>query len=513
MTKAEAVELARQEHEGGGHWHRDSIKLALLDRIHCPGLDACIVSAVLDCARCKGFGGTWLHSLLNPITRHHPFELLVGDYLSMPVGKGGFNNVGLYLDTYSQHAWGFMFKKAGSGSTTVKSLTNIFHNFAPSETFMTDGGPHFKCEEVEKFCEGWGTKTHVMAAYSPWVNGLVEGTNKLLLYILARLCAPELGEDGWNNTKWEDLPRTWPDHFDRAIRILNWRILPSLKFSPKELLLGLVVNTVNTPLEASASLLPPEDIDVHFAYAAQQCLNGYSQAVQHAIRRKVAFDKKVIKSQGGRVTFTKGQLVQVYRSDLANTLSTERKLTPMWSMPRRVTSRLENSYTLETLDGKPFSGQFSARRLREFIPREGTELAKVQKDVMAKAGEEEQRMAEEEKREVKRLREEDQEALKKMERVTDEWTAEEDLPGTGTEGEGNGYTEGTMEGPGWEGDSGEALGDSLQEVDEAEVDKAPTFFYEDGECELVEEEDIGIAGQVKAHHGTGGCQAARTPPS
>jgi hypothetical protein len=251
----------------------------------------------------------------------------------MPTGKGGFNNVGLYLDTFSQHVWGYMFKGAGSGKTTVKSLTNIFHNFAPSETFMTDGGSHFKCEEVENFCTTWGTETHVVAAYSPWVNGLVEGTNKLLLYILARLCAPELGEDRWNTTQWEDLPRTWPDHFDRAIRILNWRILPALKFSPKELLLGLVVNTVNTTLEASASLLPPQDIDVHFAYATQQRLDGYSQAVQHAIRRKAAFDKKVINSRGGQVTFMKGQLVQVYRSDLTHTLSTEKKIAPMWSPP------------------------------------------------------------------------------------------------------------------------------------------------------------------------------------
>jgi len=237
-----------------------------------------------------------------------------------------------------------MFKKAGSGSTTVKSLTNIFHNFAPSETFMTDGGPYFKCKEVEKFCKGWGMKVHVVAAYSPWVNGLVEGTNKLLLYILAQLCAPELCEDGWNNTKWEDLPRTWPDHFGQVIRILNWHILPSLKFLPKELLLGLVMST---PLEASASLLPLEDIDMHFAYAAQQHLSGYSQAVQHAIHHKAVFK------------FTKGQLVQVYQSNLTNTLSTERKLAPMWLPPCQVTFRLANSYTLKTLDGKPFSGQFS----------------------------------------------------------------------------------------------------------------------------------------------------------
>ena len=102
------------------------------------------------------------------------------------------------------------------------------------------------------------------------MNGLVEGTNKLLLYVLAQLCAPEIGEDGWQSTEWNTLPRTWPDHFQEAVNVLNWRILPALKFSPKELLLGLVVNTASTPLETSTSVLTPSDVDNHLTYAAQQ---------------------------------------------------------------------------------------------------------------------------------------------------------------------------------------------------------------------------------------------------
>jgi len=31
VSKVEAVELARAEHEQGGHWHHDPIKMALLD--------------------------------------------------------------------------------------------------------------------------------------------------------------------------------------------------------------------------------------------------------------------------------------------------------------------------------------------------------------------------------------------------------------------------------------------------------------------------------------------------
>ena len=56
----------------------------------------------------------------------------MGDYLSMPPRKGGFHTIGLYLDTFTQHVWGFKFKTAGTGKTTVKSLEDIYGGFAPA---------------------------------------------------------------------------------------------------------------------------------------------------------------------------------------------------------------------------------------------------------------------------------------------------------------------------------------------------------------------------------------------
>ena len=172
-----------------------------------------------------------------------------------------------------------------------------------------------------------------------------------MLYVLARLCASEVGEDGWQGMSWSELPKTWPDHFDEAIQILNWRILLALKFSPKELLLSLIVNTTPTPLEISSSMPATQDFDTHMAYAAQQRLDGYSEAVRHAMDRKTRFDRRVLDSREGEAVFQKGQLVQIYRKDLAKTISSERKLTPMWSEPHRVSERLLNSYKLETLGG------------------------------------------------------------------------------------------------------------------------------------------------------------------
>lgn len=180
---------------------------------------------------------------------------------------------------------------------------------------------------------------------------------------------------------------TWPNHLDEAIHALNTRLLPTLKFSPKELLFGLVVNTQPTPLTESASALRTPDAPTHIAYVEQQRIDGYEEMVRHAIKRKTAFDRRVLKRAPGEVIFREGQLVQVYRNDLDYTFKADRKILPKWSVPRRIKSRLQNAYKLETLEGASLQGEYSARRLRAFTPREGTELAMKQKEYERKKAE------------------------------------------------------------------------------------------------------------------------------
>ena len=120
---------------------------------------------------------------------------------------------------------------------------------------------------------------------------------------------------------------------------------------------------------------------MQMAYVAQQRLDGYAEMVAHAIKRKSTYDKRVLRRKPGEVIFSKGQLVQIYRSDLDYTFKTERKLLPKWSSPQRVVSRNLNSYSLAKLDGSPITGLFSARRLQEFVPREGTRLAQEQAEL------------------------------------------------------------------------------------------------------------------------------------
>jgi hypothetical protein len=233
------------------------------------------------------------------------------------------------------------------------------------EVFMADGGLDFAGTAVGEWCLGHNSRYQQVAAYSPWVNGLLEGTNGKLLSHLKRLCALNLGEDEWAKiTKFEDLPAVWPDHFDAAIEHLNHRILPAYKFSPDELCLGTVVNTLETPITVSSEELAEASIAIQNEYVAQQNLDAYLHILDHANKQKAAFNKKVLASRDGVIEYKKGHLMQIRDSKLDFTLATEVKLLPRWGAPHHVVDCIRNSYQLQTIQGLPVSGVVSARRLR-----------------------------------------------------------------------------------------------------------------------------------------------------
>jgi len=107
-------------------------------------------------------------------------------------------------------------------------------------------------------------------------------------------------------------------------------------------MLGLVVNTKPTGIDQSTLPIMEEDVSMQMAYVDQQRIDSYAEAVAHAVRQKSAFDKKVLARAPGEVIFSKGQLVQIYQSDLDDTFKMERKILPKWSPPYQVAARKLN---------------------------------------------------------------------------------------------------------------------------------------------------------------------------
>ena len=123
--------------------------------------------------------------------------------------------------------------------------------------------------------------------------------------------------------------------------------------------MGLIVNTNQTKLELVVTEPSPTEVDMHMAYVEQQNLNGYAQMVLHANRRKVTFDKHVLKTHLKEVIFKLGDLVQVHHSDLTFTHSNDRKLTPRWPSPFHIALCIRNAYKLQTLNGSQAKGEYS----------------------------------------------------------------------------------------------------------------------------------------------------------
>jgi hypothetical protein len=155
-----------------------------------------------------------------------------------------------------------------------------------------------------------------------------------------------------------------------------------LKISPDELLYELVINTARTPIDEAVLPVDEADTGLQMAYMGQLRTDGYAEMVNHAVRCKAQFDKKILARAPKEVIFKTGSLVQQYTTKYKTgvTFLVECKMVPMWSAPRRITSCVRNSYKIETLEGLPISGRFSSRLLRQFIPRRGTILDKLQRE-------------------------------------------------------------------------------------------------------------------------------------
>lgn len=360
---------ALRTHIENGCFGPEHIQLHLRDKYFWPGMLTDCRQAQLECPKCKSFGAPTRNSALQPIRRTHPFQLIAGDYLSLPLGKGGYKTVGLYIDTYSGFVWGSKLKQAGTGKSTINSLKNICMGYASPSTFMADGGSHFDNNEVDTFCEENNILHITTPAYAPWVNGLIENANQLLLGRLKKLCAPNHDEDEDDPTKdSKSIPTNWPEHFDEAIRQLNDRIAPALNATARELLFALPFRK-----DDSLPLIPnpttPTDTHTNFTLAETFRSNAHLASLYEADRRKETFD-----SNSPITKFKIGDLIQVYDSASDFNFKSINKLTPKWSEPRIIFAEFSNSFSLCTLTGLPLKGITHSRRMRHYIPLRGTLL-------------------------------------------------------------------------------------------------------------------------------------------
>ena len=219
IPKVKAGDIALTCHRETGHFRSlDLLKTHLHKWYFWPGMDTDCHQVVLECPECKHFGPSFHNHLLQLIQCSRLFSLVSGNYLSLPSGFNGYSEALLFIDIYSGFVWGTMLKKTGDAESTINGLGHIVNKFATPASFMADRGRHFDNLAVWAYCKSKSINTITTPEYSPWMNGLIEGTNKLLLNILRQLCSPNMDElvDNDEPINAESIPYNWPKHFDRA---------------------------------------------------------------------------------------------------------------------------------------------------------------------------------------------------------------------------------------------------------------------------------------------------------
>ncbi|ETV71271.1 hypothetical protein H257_13409 [Aphanomyces astaci] len=145
----------------------------------------------------SGDANVWGDLLSRWCSAPKPNELIHFDWLSMPMAKSGQKQVLVVKNDMSGFVQLFAAESADAAAT-AQCLMTWFTTFGCVDTWVSDGGSHFKNEVIEKVRKLVGAHHHITSAYSPWANGTVEVVNRLVLRaVKALLSEMKLNADEW----------------------------------------------------------------------------------------------------------------------------------------------------------------------------------------------------------------------------------------------------------------------------------------------------------------------------
>lgn len=225
---------------------------------------------------------------------------------------------------------------------------------------------------MKEVCERLGIIRIITPAYAAWVNGLMEGVNRLFLSCLKKKCAPDLDESEYQDVDPQSIPRNWPDFFNEVVENLNDRIILGTKFTPREILFSLCFAPIHLPPNIPLQQPTEDHIDMRMDLAKILRMENLAHHITDSERRRAHANDSVTP-----IEFNIGDLVQVYDTMQEMMHKADQKTLPRWSGPRLVISKGINSYKLARLNGTALDRNFHANHLQGFVARPHSKLGEL----------------------------------------------------------------------------------------------------------------------------------------
>lgn len=339
LPRKEARDLARQVHNRSHAGISVTINiLRLQENVKWPGMWRDLRDIIKRCQTCQQFGPR-RSSTIDPVIVSSPMQVWAMDFVSLPTSHGR-SKVLVIVDYFSRFVWAFACAQQRA-KDVVEALETLRITLAvlPAR-IVTDGASHFDCAEVADYLTEQEVEHHVVSAYAPWVNGLVERHNGLLVQTLRKLVVTPLTKDSADTL-------AWSPYLGHAVRELNRRPIEGMaNWSPTELQFGFTIRDA----KVSVATQPANDAAIRQQRAFVDVMR-----VEASSTFEESQAKRVEQSRPHRSSaeYRSGDLVLRHQTQLESTYSTLAKMAPRWVGPYVVSSRQRKSYVVRSsLDGR-----------------------------------------------------------------------------------------------------------------------------------------------------------------
>lgn len=349
LPASEGAKAASAEHVDGGHLGRDFMLSSLAQRYYWTSMRADVEASIKTCRRCCLFGNRHQKYLLKPIIQHAPFDMMVMDFVSMPVGTNGHNEMLVSCDVFTRYIHAESYKGPPTSNMVIRFLDSYINRFVRMRRLLLDNGSQFQCNAMAE----WAERNKVVLEYStPYAHvGLAESANHLVLERLRRLC--NLDVDHIPVLSSPTTPKHWPKELDSAVARLHERKLPYMGgFSPKDILFGPGIGqhrNEGLPVSVRLCLLDNMRTDAEVAFTEEQMKRLQRCKTWNLYEPEI------------------NDLVLVWDALGDRLFDTLYKLRARWQGPLRVIEVGKRSVVVERLDGVRKKGAVSWAMVKKWV--------------------------------------------------------------------------------------------------------------------------------------------------
>lgn len=237
VPESRIKDILKDAHDDGGHWGMESTHMKIRRKYFWPKQSDAISTYIRSCKHCAKHAPWTRKPPIIPILPDYPLLIMGMDFIGpLPKTARGNRYILHLIDYFSSFSITF----ATKGPSTDDVLPHLETTFsllpAPSLVYV-DNGSHFTSSCMKAFFIRRQIEMEERPTLSSKSTGKIESANRFLQGAL-RKSTPQSHNDRTSQSM-GNIQGDWDLALERCTHQLNSRIIPHIRYSPSEILLGL----------------------------------------------------------------------------------------------------------------------------------------------------------------------------------------------------------------------------------------------------------------------------------